>query len=275
MRTREATYTDYGFKKGEEKQLKQYCLDLELPDKLLLLQCAHECNPSSENNCRAERSVVIDDLVYLKNEQAVCDSLQVAEKFGKRHSDVIRAIENLLANDSTQNCVQCIKPSKYKDASGKYNKKYLLNKDGFVFLAFGFTGKEADAWKWKYIDAFNRMERLVYEKNTAAYQIADQEERTTRRAETDVIKEFVEYARMQGSTHADHYYSNYTRLAYKSVGITDKTTAAGSQLDDLSLVEHLIAHTLRTGMAAGRNYKDIYQDCKNRLEAMRYLQCTA
>lgn len=62
---------------------------------------------------------------------------------------------------------------------------------------------------------------------------------------------------------------------YKSVGITDKTTAAGSQLDDLSLVEHLIAHTLRTGMAAGRNYKDIYQDCKNRLEAMRYLQCTA
>ena len=23
MRTREATYTDYGFKKGEEKQLKQ------------------------------------------------------------------------------------------------------------------------------------------------------------------------------------------------------------------------------------------------------------
>ena len=115
-----------------------------------------------KNNCRAERSVVIDDLVYLKNEQAVCDSLQVAEKFGKRHSDVIRAIENLLANDSTQNCVQCIKPSKYKDASGKYNKKYLLNKDGFVFLAFGFTGKEVDAWKWKYIDAFNRMERLVY-----------------------------------------------------------------------------------------------------------------
>ena len=120
-----------------------------------------------------------------------------------------------------------------------------------------------------------QLERLVYEKNTAAYQIADQEERTTRRAETDVIKEFVEYARAQGSTHADHYYSNYTRLAYKSVGITDKTTAAGSQLDDLALVEHLITHTLRTGMAAGRNYKDIYQDCKNRLEAMRYLQCTA
>ena len=50
MRTREATYADYGFKKGEEKQLKQYCLDLELPDKLLLLQCAHECNPMVEDD---------------------------------------------------------------------------------------------------------------------------------------------------------------------------------------------------------------------------------
>ena len=217
----------------------------------------------------------MNELVYLRNNAAVCDSLQVAEKFGKRHADVIRAIEKLLMNDSTQNCVQCIKPARYKDASGKYNKMYLLNKDGFVFLAFGFTGKEADAWKWKYIKAFNQMEKLIQEKNTAAYQIADQAEKATRRAETDVIKEFVEYARAQGSTHADHYYTNYTRLAYKAAGITDKATAAGIQLDDLSLVEHLIAHTLRTGMAAGCNYKEIYQDCKDRLKAMQYLQCTA
>lgn len=119
------------------------------------------------------------------------------------------------------------------------------------------------------------MEKFIQEKNTAAYQIADQAEKATRRAETDVIKEFVEYARVQGNTHANHYYSNYTRLAYKAAGITDKATAAGIQLDDLSLVEHLIAHTLRTGMAAGRNYKEIYQDCKNRLESVQYLQCTA
>ena len=25
------------------------------------------------------------ELIYLKNDEAVCDSLQVAEKFGKRH----------------------------------------------------------------------------------------------------------------------------------------------------------------------------------------------
>ena len=165
--------------------------------------------------------------------------------------------------------------SKRKADDGQYHKMYLMNRDGFSLLVMGFTGKNALEWKLQYIKAFNQMERLIHEKNTAAYQIADQEERTTRRTETDAIKEFVEYARVQGSTHADHYYSNYTRLAYKVVGITDKATASGSQLDDLALVEHLIAHTLRTGMAAGRNYREIYQECKNRLTAMKYLQCTA
>lgn len=217
----------------------------------------------------------MNELVYLKNDAAVCDSLQVAEKFGKNHKYVLEKIEKLLNADSANKLAQCIRSARYKDASGKYNKMYLLNKDGFVFLAFGFTGKEADAWKWKYIEAFNQMEKFIQEKNTAAYQRADQAEKATRRAETDVIKEFVEYARAQGSTHADHYYTNCTRLAYKAAGITDKATAAGIQLDDLSLVEHLIAHTLRTGMVAGRNYKEIYQDCKNRLKAMQYLQCTA
>lgn len=225
---------------------------------------------------RQERKEInMNKLVYLKNDAAVCDSLQVAEKFGRNHKYVLEKIEKLLEDDSANKLAQCIKISKYKDASGKYNKMYLLNKDGFVFLAFGFTGKEADAWKWKYIEAFNQMEKLIQEKSTAAYQLSDQAEKATRKTETDIIKEFVEYARAQGSTHADHYYSNYTRLAYKAVGITDKTTAAGMQLEDLSLVEHLIAHTLRAGMAAGYNYRDIYQSCKDRLEAMPYLQCTA
>lgn len=158
---------------------------------------------------------------------------------------------------------------------GKRYPMFLMTRDGFSLLVMGFTGKNALEWKLQYIRAFNQMEKLIQEKSTAAYQLSDQAEKATRKTETDVIKEFVEYARAQGSTHADHYYSNYTRLAYKAVGITDKTTAAGIQLDDLSLVEHLIAYTLKAGMAAGQSYKDIYQVCKDRLEAMQYLQRTA
>ena len=218
----------------------------------------------------------MNELVYLKNDAAVCDSLQVAEKFEMRHDNVLRTIDNLqksLLNFEESSNMFIV--SKRKADNGKYHRMYLMNRDGFSLLVMGFTGKNALEWKLQYIRAFNQMKKLIQEKSTAAYQLSDQAEKATRKTETDIIKEFVEYARAQGSTHADHYYSNYTRLAYKAVGITDKTTAAGMQLEDLSLVEHLIAHTLRAGMAAGYNYRDIYQSCKDRLEDMQYLQCTA
>lgn len=223
----------------------------------------------------------MNELVYLKNNAAVCDSLQVAEKFGKRHDKLIFEIERMYSGLIGKGCPQnggdplFIKSSYIHPQNKQKYPMYLMTRDGFSLLVMGFTGKNALAWKLQYIKAFNQMEKLIREKSTVAYRVSDQEERTTRRAETDVIKEFVEYARAQGSTHADYYYSNYTRLAYKVAGITDKSTAAGLQLDDLALVEHLIAHTLRTGMAAGHSYKDIYVDCKQRLEAMKYLQCTA
>ena len=50
----------------------------------------------------------------------------------------------------------------------KYNKKYLLNKDGFVIPGIWLYWKRGGCLEMEVYDAFNRMERLVYEKNTAA-----------------------------------------------------------------------------------------------------------
>ena len=84
----------------------------------------------------------MEELVYLKNDEAVCSSLQVAEKFGKRHADVMRSIENLVKNDSTQNCVQCFKQSTYKDDTGKSNKMYVMNRDASHFLSWDLLGEK-------------------------------------------------------------------------------------------------------------------------------------
>lgn len=51
----------------------------------------------------------MNELVYLKNDKPVCSSLQVAEKFGKRHTHVIERIEKIIENDSTENSAQCFK----------------------------------------------------------------------------------------------------------------------------------------------------------------------
>lgn len=50
-----------------------------------------------------------------------------------------------------------------------------MNRDGFSLLVMGFTGKEAIEWKLKYIEAFNRMEQLLAQKQTEPYKDIYQE----------------------------------------------------------------------------------------------------
>jgi phage regulator Rha-like protein len=40
---------------------------------------------------------------------------------------------------------------------------YRITRDGFVFLAMGFTGTKAAEFKEAYINAFNQMEKQLYE----------------------------------------------------------------------------------------------------------------
>lgn len=106
----------------------------------------------------------MNELVIMKDQQAVTTSLQVAEVFGKNHRDVLEAIQNKIS--SAENSAQydsMFAQGEYKDKSGKRNKMYYMNRDGFTFIAFGFTGKKADEFKLKYIDAFNRMEKAIKE----------------------------------------------------------------------------------------------------------------
>lgn len=108
----------------------------------------------------------MNELVEVINEQVVTTSKQVAEVFDKQHKDVMKAIRNLLGdNNSAQNCAQWFTVGKYKDASGKENNMYIMNRDGFSLLAMGFTGSKAIEFKVKYIEAFNRMEEEL--KNSA------------------------------------------------------------------------------------------------------------
>lgn len=119
------------------------------------------------------------ELVYLKNDKAVCNSLQVAERFEKRHDKLIFEIERMYSGLIGKGCTQnggdplFIKTTYVHQQNKQRYPMYLMNRDGFSLLVMGFTGKNALEWKLQYIRAFNQMEKLIQEKNTAAYQIAD------------------------------------------------------------------------------------------------------
>ena len=109
-----------------------------------------------------------DDLIFIgKTEegQLVVSSRQVAKDLGKRHSEVLRAIDDKIEINAILRSPKYFIESTYTDKSNRQSKEYLLTRDGFSFIVMGFTGKKADEWKIKYINAFNRMEEEIIKLN--------------------------------------------------------------------------------------------------------------
>ena len=211
----------------------------------------------------------MNELVHLENDEAVCSSLEVAEKFGKRHDNVLRSIGGLLKNVETQ---KMFKKSMYIDNQNKQEyPMYLMNRDGFSLLVMGFTGKKALDWKLKYINAFNQMENYIREKQSQSWIETRTVGKLSRKAETDALKQLVEYAKQQGSEHADMLYMTYSKLANKTVGVTDRDTATAKQLMNLSVTENIILKVVEEGISQQLHYKEIYKNCKDRLAIVNQL----
>ena len=104
-----------------------------------------------------------ENLVSVNNGKIVTTSLQVAEVFNKLHRHVLRDIRNLECSSIFQESNFGLSFYHSKLLNGGYKKQpmYYITRDGFTFLAMGFTGKIAAKFKEAYINAFNEMEEKL------------------------------------------------------------------------------------------------------------------
>ena len=117
----------------------------------------------------------MNDLVIMKDQQAVTSSLQVAEKFEKSHKHVLEAIDNL-KEGVAENWADLFYEDTYIHPQNRQPYRMIyMNRDGFTLLAMGFTGKKALKFKMQYIEAFNNMENELEQgyptKNVGGYQV--------------------------------------------------------------------------------------------------------
>lgn len=106
------------------------------------------------------------DLVIMKDRQAVTTSLNLAESFEKEHKNVIQVIESKIQSaENSAHYKKMFALGSYKDSRGREQKLYFMNRDGWTFIAVGFTGKKADLFKLKYIEAFDEMEKHIKEQS--------------------------------------------------------------------------------------------------------------
>lgn len=214
-------------------------------------------------------------LITTNNNQPMTTSLVIAEKFGKRHKNVIQAIRRLETPDEFNRLN--FQPVDYIDEKGETRPMYQITRDGFALLAMGFTGKEAAAWKIKFLEAFNAMERTLRQQDayrfTFEWKQARENGKVVRLTFTNNVQDFVAYAKAQGSRNAEKYYMALTKMEYQALFMIGQAVGQGfrdrlnaHQLINLGTAELVAQRAIREGMEAGLHYKEIYKLAKHKVE---------
>lgn len=217
------------------------------------------------------------ELVEVKKDGVYCDTGLIARKFGMQHAKVAQAMETLIPklDDFRVTGFHPKFETEEREYRGSKYTVYLLNRDCFILLGMRFDTKTARKWQGQFIAAFNAMEQriLLADTNATDPQWLGQREqgKVARLEETDVIKDFVEYATAQGSTSAQFYYKHLTNATYRALGLMVQSkpklrdTMNLYEISELLLAERLAKNALKKYMTLGRNYKDIYESVKDDL----------
>lgn len=109
-------------------------------------------------------ALTTNDLIVVHHKQPCTTSLKVAEAFGKRHTHVLRKVQELDCSEEFTSAHFWAHDQETTIGNGakRKSKVYEMTKDGFMFLVMGFTGKKAAQVKEAYINAFNEMAEKLY-----------------------------------------------------------------------------------------------------------------
>jgi Rha family phage regulatory protein len=213
-----------------------------------------------------------NDLVHVSGDKVFTDSRKIAEKFNKRHKNVLQAIENL-PNDEFNGLNY--QPVEYLDKKGESRKYYEITWKGFSMLAMGFTGQAAYEWKQSFLDAFESMGDYIFrhkQEYGSEQRIAlRKDSKVVYLQKTDVIKQFVNYATEQGSKSANMYYQNLAKMENKALFLIEqkypnvREVLHIRQLMAVSAADQIVEKALSDGMDKKLPYKDIYELAKDRV----------
>lgn len=182
-------------------------------------------SPATKANSRHSIVKLAVELVQIRDDTMWTTSILIADRFGKRHANVLRAIEELACTAQFRQLN--FESADYVDEQGKPRKSYYVSRDGFSFLAMGFTGKEAAIWKEQFIAAFGKMERelrrITRQKVSLAWHQARLGGKTERRDLTDAVQALARRAFERGdSTTSLHFWEmSATKMVTTAVFIIE------------------------------------------------------
>ena len=160
----------------------------------------------------------------------------------------------------------------FQDPLNNYGETFV-SEEAVYNMSFRSNKPEAKLftkWVTKVLKHIRVNGCFVSDQKTSEWLGIRQETKQVRRMETDTIKKFVEYAKEQGSTHADSYYMNFTKLVQNHLGISPGSRDNQKQKELLRLksLETIVDMHLETLMKVNLPYKEVYGGVKNLIQSI-------
>ncbi len=210
-----------------------------------------------------------ESLVVLSGNDVFTNSMVIAKGTDNQHESVVRLIKEQRKRLEKFGKIDF---TDFKSGKrGRPTRIYKMNEPQATLLItfLDNTEKVAD-FKTELVRQFYAMRQFIFKRQTKGWERTREQGKLIRKLETDTLKSLVEYAKKQGYDHDDNLlYINYTKLANKICGVSGRNNANSEQLSNLSVAENIILHCIQAGIEEGKHYKDIYKDCKSRLEIFK------
>ncbi len=208
------------------------------------------------------------ELVEVRQDEVFTNSKIIAEGTGNKHHAVQQLIskyeEDIKDFGVLSFEMRVLKHENYKGSTRE--KIYFLNEEQATFvITLLRNSKVVVAFKKELVKQFYAMRKFLIEKQSKLWIETREANKENRLKETDVIKKLEEYAKEQGSENHMKLYMVYTKLAKTVVG-GNRDNMSASDINNLTLVESIILQTIKIDMSMGMHYKEIYKDCKDRIE---------
>ncbi len=170
-----------------------------------------------------------------------------------------------------------LKRRKSKSTGGRPVNEIMLNENQTMFLGTLLRNNEKSVlFKKTLVKKFDQCRKALLSiqsvKSQPDYKLTRDYSKYIRRETTDVMKNFVEYAKSQGSGSPEKYYCNITRMMNGMLFIAEgkfknlKEVMTPRQLMAVCSAEQIIENGLEIGMRNKMFYKDVYKDVRQRVQ---------
>jgi len=216
----------------------------------------------------------MDDLIIMQKNDIYTTTLIISENLEMKHEHIIKILKKY-ENIEILSRLEIRKLA----TKGRAIVNYLLTEEQALLLVSMMRNTpKVIEFKIKLVRAFIHYRKLasqlLSQKQNVAWIEKRQDTKVMRQECTDVIQEFVAYAKEQGSKSADHYYSNLSRMELSGLFILEKKypnardVMSMRQLNLIEMADEAVAVSLRESMDNGLPYKECYQEAKKRIELL-------